>query len=64
VFRFLETLAPAGGTSLQTALRGIFGWSSRRDYWFPDIRSLGGAELQRTLGRHFAALRDRLAAAP
>ncbi len=27
---------------VQTALRDIFGWS-RGDYWFPDIRSLGGA---------------------
>ena len=28
---------------LQTLLRDVFGWSSARDYWFPDIRSLGGA---------------------
>lgn len=28
---------------LQTLLREIFGWSSARDYWFPEIRSLGGA---------------------
>lgn len=27
---------------VQTALREAFGWT-RRDYWFPDIRSLGGA---------------------
>jgi iron(III) transport system permease protein len=27
---------------LQTALRETFGWS-RHDYWFPNIRSLGGA---------------------
>ena len=27
---------------VQTALRETFGWT-RRDYWFPDIRSLGGA---------------------
>ena len=27
---------------VQSALREAFGWS-RRDYWFPDIRSLGGA---------------------
>jgi iron(III) transport system permease protein len=27
---------------LQTALRGWFGWE-RGDYWFPEIRSLGGA---------------------
>ncbi len=28
---------------IQTALRGSFGWTSARDYWFPEIRSLGGA---------------------
>jgi iron(III) transport system permease protein len=28
---------------LQTALRALFGWSSQREYWFPQIRSLGGA---------------------
>ncbi len=27
---------------VQTALRDFFGWT-RHDYWFPDIRSLGGA---------------------
>ena len=30
---------------VQTALRGLFGWRNARDYWFPDIRSLGGAIL-------------------
>ncbi len=29
---------------VQTALREAFGWS-RADYWFPDVRSLGGAVL-------------------
>ena len=29
---------------VQTALRGWFGWS-RADYWFPEIRSVGGAVL-------------------
>jgi iron(III) transport system permease protein len=28
---------------VQTALREFFGWSSRADYWFPEIRSIGGA---------------------
>lgn len=28
---------------LQTVLRAAFDWHSVRDYWFPDIRSLGGA---------------------
>lgn len=29
---------------VQTALRDTFGWT-RADYWFPDVRSLGGAVL-------------------
>ncbi len=29
---------------VQTALRGAFGWQAR-EYWFPEIRSLGGAAL-------------------
>lgn len=28
---------------LQSTLREWFGWQSARDYWFPEIRSLGGA---------------------
>ena len=28
---------------VQELLRGVFGWESSRDYWFPEIRSLGGA---------------------
>ncbi|WKD50572.1 ABC transporter permease [Microbulbifer spongiae] len=28
---------------VQKALRGWFGWQSAREYWFPEIRSLGGA---------------------
>ncbi len=28
---------------VQTWLRQIFGWSSATDYWFPNIRGLGGA---------------------
>ncbi len=34
---------------LQKALRGVFGWSGPRDYWFPEIRSLGGAVVVMTL---------------
>lgn len=34
---FLQYAGP-----LQSALRGMFDWS-RQDYWFPDVRSLGGA---------------------
>lgn len=30
---------------VQTAIRDTFGFASRRDYWFPDIRSLPGAVL-------------------
>ncbi len=28
---------------MQTALRSVFGWQTAQDYWFPEIRSLGGA---------------------
>ncbi len=35
---FLEYAGP-----VQSALRAAFGWSSARDYWFPQIRSLPGA---------------------
>ncbi|MCY3769072.1 MAG: iron ABC transporter permease [Gammaproteobacteria bacterium] len=28
---------------VQSALRELFGWELARDYWFPNIRSLGGA---------------------
>ena len=34
---------------IQGALRGIFGWTSARDYWFPEIRSLGGAVMVMSL---------------
>ncbi|MBB1486060.1 ABC transporter permease [Oceanospirillum sediminis] len=30
---------------LQGGLRELFGWQTARDYWFPEIRSLGGAVL-------------------
>jgi iron(III) transport system permease protein len=30
---------------VQTTLRSIFGWERATDYWFPDIRSIGGAIL-------------------
>ncbi|MEO1295107.1 MAG: iron ABC transporter permease [Cyanobacteria bacterium J06636_16] len=35
---FLEYFGP-----VQTTLRGWFGWQSATEYWFPDVRSLGGA---------------------
>lgn len=28
---------------VQGSLRALFGWSSPKDYWFPEIRSMGGA---------------------
>ena len=30
---------------VQSALRALFGWTTARDYWFPEVRSLGGAIL-------------------
>ncbi len=30
---------------IQSYLRDIFDWQSARDYWFPEIRSFGGAML-------------------
>ena len=29
----------------QTTLRSMFGWERATDYWFPNIRSIGGAIL-------------------
>ena len=37
---FLEYAGP-----VQTGLRGVFGWTTSRDYWFPEIRSRSGAIL-------------------
>ena len=34
---------------VQEVLRDIFGWTLKRDYWFPEIRSLGGAASMMTL---------------
>jgi iron(III) transport system permease protein len=34
---------------VQIALRAMFGWQSARDYWFPEIRSVGGAIVMMTL---------------
>ncbi|MBL8515151.1 MAG: iron ABC transporter permease, partial [Betaproteobacteria bacterium] len=42
---FLQYAGP-----LQSALRDWFGWQTRTDYWFPDIRTLPGAVLILTLG--------------
>jgi iron(III) transport system permease protein len=40
-FAYLELFDYSG--AIQTGLRATFGWHNARDYWFPDIRSLGGA---------------------
>lgn len=34
---------------LQIQLRGLFGWQSAADYWFPDLRTLGGAAIMLSL---------------
>lgn len=34
---------------VQVLLRDMFGWSTSRDYWFPEIRSLGGAIIVMTM---------------
>ncbi len=40
-FCYLELFDYSG--AIQTTLRHVFGWRNAQDYWFPDIRSLGGA---------------------
>jgi iron(III) transport system permease protein len=42
-YAYVELLDYAG--PIQGPLRTVFGWQSARDYWFPDIRSMGGAIL-------------------
>jgi len=34
---------------VQTGLRSLFGWQSATDYWFPNMRSIGGAIAMFTL---------------
>ena len=46
-FVITDQLEYAG--NVQSALRGVFGWTSPRDYWFPEIRSLGGATVVMSL---------------
>ncbi|MBT4937777.1 MAG: iron ABC transporter permease [Rhodospirillaceae bacterium] len=46
-FLYTDVLEFAG--PIQGMLRDMFGWSSPRDYWFPEIRSLGGAIIMMTL---------------
>src|SRR5262245_31570388 len=40
-FSYTELLEYAG--PVQATLRHLFGWRGKADYWFPEIRSLGGA---------------------
>ena len=40
-FVYVDAFTYAG--PVQQALRNLYGWSKPDDYWFPDIRSLGGA---------------------
>jgi iron(III) transport system permease protein len=42
-YTYTDLLEYAG--PVQDYLRTLFGWQSARDYWFPEIRSLGGATL-------------------
>lgn len=46
-YLYTDLLEYAG--PFQAALRDLFGWTSRQDYWFPEIRSLGGAISMMTL---------------
>ena len=38
---YADMLGPLGPA--QSALRALFGWQSAAEYWFPQVRSLGGA---------------------
>ena len=40
-YTYVDFLSYAG--PLQTWMRGVFGWTTPADYWFPEIRSLPGA---------------------
>ncbi len=40
-YAYVDFLSYAG--PVQTGLRELFGWTRPSDYWFPEIRSLGGA---------------------
>ena len=40
-YLYTDLLEYAG--PVQKGLRGLFGWELARDYWFPNIRSMGGA---------------------
>ncbi|MFM9939878.1 MAG: ABC transporter permease [Hyphomicrobiaceae bacterium] len=40
-YAYVELLDFSG--PIQTSLRALFGWRTAADYWFPNVRSLGGA---------------------
>jgi len=44
---YTDVLEYAG--PVQGLARDLFGWQSARDYWFPEIRSVGGAAIMMTL---------------
>ncbi len=46
-YALVDMLEYAG--PVQTGLRALFGWTSARDYWFPEIRSIGSAAFVLTL---------------
>lgn len=46
-YALVDMLEYAG--PIQTMLRDVFGWKTSRDYWFPDIRTLGGAAFVLTM---------------
>lgn len=46
-YAYTDLLQYAG--PVQTTLREWFGWQTRAEYWFPDVRSLGGAAVMFSL---------------
>ncbi|MFK7945833.1 MAG: ABC transporter permease [Paracoccaceae bacterium] len=46
-YALVDLLEYAG--PVQAGLRAVFGWESARDYWFPEIRSLGSAAVVMSL---------------
>jgi len=46
-YLYTDILEYAG--PVQGMLRDMFGWTTKREYWFPEIRSLGGAISMMTL---------------
>jgi len=42
-YALVDLLEYAG--PVQTGMRAVFGWQNARDYWFPEIRSMGAAIL-------------------